>query len=70
MDFAGKLLVIYNDILKQASPDKARSLVTGLVDDIMWQIQRDGKEITELELHSHLDEVYEVAKSNLDKDVA
>jgi hypothetical protein len=70
MDFAEKLSVIYSDISKQTSADKARELLSGLVDDIVWQIQKEGKEVSVNELHFRLDEFYIVAKSNRDKDGA
>ncbi len=70
MDFAEKLSVIYSDILKQTSDDKARSMLSELVDDIIWSIQKEGKTVSSVELHSHIDEIYQVAKLNQDRDVA
>ncbi len=70
MDFAEKLSVIYSDILKQTSDDKARSMLSGLVDDIIWSIQKEGKTVSSVELDSHIDEIYQVAKLNQDRDVA
>lgn len=70
MDFAEKLSVIYSDFLKQTSDDNTRAMLTGLVEDTVWSILKDGKTISSVELHSHIDEIYQVAKSNRDKDVA
>lgn len=45
-------------------------MLSGLVDDIIWSIQKEGKTVSSVELHLHIDEIYKVAKLNQDRDVA
>lgn len=70
MDLAEKLEVMAREATKESNPEKASKLMAELLKGILKDIQRDGKEVTSLEIHERIEPFYQAAVHNSKKHVA
>jgi hypothetical protein len=70
MDLSEKIELIYKQLLKDTSPEEASKLVSGIIQSIINDLSREGREISSMALHKGIDDIFQVALSNSKKSVA